>query len=330
MQTVLNVIGIDDQNNVKIVNNTGNIRNFTFEMNGNSNLTTNISSENIEMITIVFGGLNQDIQLKIAPNVILFNSICGADSSAKALKLLSDFVIQTKLPIINHPDDVVETTRDGVSKKLSSVDGLVVPKCIKVLPNSIKEVKEIIKKEHFPFPFIFRTTCDHGSENMIKIDSLDDLVLLDFFALNGKNEFYMIEFIDYKSTDGYYRKLRYWVVGNKVIPRHLVVSSSWNVSYEIKKEMMYENKELQSEEKFFLNNIDENIEKKCLAIKKALNLDYFGIDCNIDEKGNMLIFEATPCMALTNDSNFEYLNKTVVTTKEAVEELIEQYTKVKD
>ena len=187
------------------------------------------------------------------------------------------------------------------------------------------KLMNIIEKENFPFPLIFRTSGDQGSQNMVKIDSLDTLTeSLERFAFTGENAFYMIEYIDYRSNDGYYRKARYWVVGEKVIPRHMVIATSWNISYDIKKEMMYDKKELQDEEKNFMEGDHEENIKKCLAIKEALGLDFFGIDCSINEKGEMLVFEATPCMALLEDKNFPYINTVIPKISKATQDLIAQ------
>lgn len=322
MATVLNVIGIENNNNVKIINNVGDMKKFSFDISGNSNLLQSLNSPDIQIMTMVFGGVKQKIEFKVPKGAVIFNSICNPDKSSKALKSLSMFMKQVPIPIINHPDNVLETTRDGVAKKLSSLDGLVVPKCIKIIPHSIKEVKQHIEKEVFPFPFIFRTSGDQGSQNMVKIDSFDDLERLECFAFTGENEFYMIEYVDYMSVDGYYRKMRYWIVGDKVIPRHLVIATSWNISYDIKKEMMGNKQELQKEEKQFMKNTHPDIIKKCLEIKEALKLDYFGIDCSIDEKGNMLVFEATPCMALLEDKNFPYINTAIPRIHRVTHDLI--------
>lgn len=324
MAKILNAIGIEDNNTITVVKNTGSISKSRFDIKGNSNLIQSLNNQNIQIASMIFGGVKQDFKVEVPSNVILFNSICNADKSSKALKLLSDFIKQIPLPIINHPKQVLETTRDGVSKKLSSINGLIVPRCIKITPNSTKEVKQLIEKENFPLPLIFRTSGDQGSQNMIKLDSLDTLAeSLECFAFTGKNEFYLIEYVDYKSNDGYYRKARYWVVGDKVIPRHLVIATSWNISYDIKKEMMYHKQELQDEEKNFMEGDHQENIKKCLAIKKSLGLDYFGIDCNINEKGEMLIFEATPCMALLEDKNFPYINTAIAKINKATQELIE-------
>lgn len=322
MITVINALSIDDSNTVQVINNTGDIKKASFSLRGNSNLIQDINISDIKITTTVFGGVKQKIHFKIPKNALLFNSICSPDESSKALKLLSDFIKQVPIPVINDPEKVLQTTRDGVAQKLSSLKGVIMPKCIKVFPASTKEIVEIIQEEKFPLPFIFRTSCDHGSRNMVKIDSFDDLAGLERFAFNGENAFYMIEYVDYKSDDGYYRKMRYWVVGDKVIPRHLVIATSWNISYDIKKEMMGNKQELQKEEKQFLQNNNQDNIKKCLEIKNALNLDYFGIDCNVDKNGKMLIFEATPCMGLLDDTDFSYTSSAFRRIHKATEDLI--------
>lgn len=323
MTKVLNAIGIENNNTITIVKNTGRISKSHFDIKGNCNLLQSLKKPEIKIAQIVFGGVTQDFKADVPSDAIVFNSICNADKSSKALNLLSEFLKQVPLPVINHPDKVLETTRDGVAKKLSSLNGILIPKCIKILPKSTKEIQMIIEKENFPLPFIFRTSGDQGSKNMVKIDSLDTLSeSLECFAFTGENAFYLIEYIDYRSDDGYYRKARYWVVGNEVIPRHLVIATSWNISYDIKKEMMYHKKELQHEEKNFMEDEHKENIKKCLAIKESLGLDYFGIDCNINSKGEMLIFEATSCMALLEDKNFPYINTAISKINRATQSLI--------
>ena len=324
MTTVIDALSIDDSNTVQVLNNVGDIKKATFSLRGNSNVLQGMNIPDTKITTTVFGGIKQRIQFKVPKDAILFNSICSPDESSKALRLLSDFIKQVPIPVINHPENVLETTRDGVAQKLTSIEGVIMPRCIRIIPNSVKEIIEVVEKEKFPLPFIFRTSCDHGSRNMVKIDSLESLESFDRFSLNGENAFYMIEYVDYQSDDGYYRKMRYWIVGEKVIPRHMVISKGWNISYDIKKESMSGNKELQKEEKQFLQSSDQGNIKKCLEIKKALNLDYFGIDCHVDKKGNMLIFEATPCMGLLDDTDFSYTNSAFKRIQKAIQELIKK------
>lgn len=330
MAKILNAVGIENNNTITIVKNVGKISKSLFEIDGNSNLLQSLHDPKTQVAQMIFGGVNQNIEVQVPSDVILFNSICNADKSTKALKLFSDFIKQIPLPVINHPDKVLGTSRDGVAKKLSTLTGVISPKCIKITPRSTKEVKEIIGKKNFPLPLIFRTSGDQGSQNMVKIDSLDTLSeSLECFAFTGENTFYMIEYVDYRSNDGHYRKARYWVVGDKVIPRHLVIATSWNISYDIKKEMMYDRQELQDEEKNFMEGDHQENIKKCLAIKDSLGLDYFGIDCNINEKGEMLIFEATPCMALLEDKNFPYINTAIPKINKATQALIAQKESLK-
>lgn len=326
MKTVLNIVGIPDDNKIKIVKNVGDMQKFTFELDGNSNLITGIVSDEITIYNTVFGGMNQKIEFNLSPDIILFNSIADGDSHKKALNSLLDFSKQVSLKIINHPTAVLNSTREKIYNKLKNLPKIIVPKTIKVTPNSILEVEKLIKEQNFPFPFIFRTTSEHGSKNMTKIDSFDELSKLDMFALNGQNSFYMIEYIDYKSDDNIYRKIRYWIVGNKVIPRHLVVSDEWNISYQIKKEKMFDNKNYQKEELDLLNNSNKELEDLSLFIKENLGLDFFGIDCSIDKNGNMIIFEATPAMGLLYDYDFPYTHKSLETTVLALEELIKNIT----
>lgn len=324
MITVLNVLGIPDDNKVKIVQNTGDMKQFAYEIDGNSNIITNKNIENIEQYIVFLGGKHQNIQLDLGDDVIVFNSISNADSSQKALGYLSNLINQSMLPVINYPEKVLETSREKIYQNLNSLDkSIIIPRCERISPNNIKEVKEFIEKNKLVFPLIFRTTIEHGSQNMLRIDNLSQLNSLEQFAFNGENEFYIIEYKDYKSKDGFYRKARFWIIGDKVLPRHLIVANDWNISYDIKNVLMKDNIQFQNEEKDFVSKkLNSKIVKKCMKIKKFLGLDYFGIDCNIDENNNMLIFEITPAMALQPDANYSYINFILDDALDAIKELI--------
>lgn len=325
MITVLNVLGIPDNNVVKIVHNNGDMKQFTYEVDGNSNIITNRQINNVEIVTIFFGGKHQNIELNIGDDVLIFNSISNPDSSKNALNSLSNFIQQTMLPTINYPSSILKTSRDEIYKNLKDLDSkITIPRCERIIPNSIEDVKEYIKINSINLPIIFRTTSDHGSENMIKLDSFSDFYKLEQFAFDSKNDFYIIEYIDYKSKDNYYRKFRYWIIGDEVIPRHKVVSDHWNISYDKKVKMMKDNLEFQNEEKEFISKKNTKLMEKCLKIKKYLDLDYFGIDCNIDEDDNILIFEITPAMALLEDKFFPYTNSALRDAENALLKLIEK------
>ena len=60
------------------------------------------------------------------------------------------------------------------------------------------------------------------------IGVVNDAAELDTAAA-GEGEFFLIEFVDFRSGDGLYRKYRLWSFGGRTIFRHLVVTDNWNV-----------------------------------------------------------------------------------------------------
>jgi hypothetical protein len=135
---------------------------------------------------------------------------------------------------------------------------------------------------------------EYGTQTLIKIETPSDMEKLHRFAFDGKNEFYMTRFLDFGSEDGFYRKMRFLVIGDEVIPRHLILSPSWQIHTEDKK-MESKIKGQQIEEEIdFLGHIDLSVGKRLIEIKSALGLDYFGVDCCFDTQGNIVIFEANP------------------------------------
>ncbi len=315
MINIVNIIGIDDENRVIVKHNGGSMSRMELTITGNSTLLEQVSIPEFKVSTLILGGTRTEISLKFPEDAVWFNSISSADGNIKSLKMLEGILKNKPISIINPPDKVLQTTRDETAQIVSGIDGVKALGCFRLVPRSISEIKNFIDTNDISFPFLFRPTVDHGKNSLLKIDSLDEISKLECFAFDGEKSYYITEFIDFASVDGFYRKMRFLVIGEKVIPRHLMVSSSWQIHSD--------HSAVSEEEIAFLSHVEASVVKRCLAIKQSFGLDYIGIDCAMDREGNLVIFEANAHSMIGNGKNDVHHQKVLRDIEVALVELLQ-------
>lgn len=222
----------------------------------------------------------------------VFNQISDADTHKIVLKKADDFYksVSNKIPFFNSPSKVMKTTRDQIYQSLQGIDQVYVPKTVKIQPRSPDDIYDMMEKEKFEFPVIFRQSGDHGGVSTIRVDNKTEE--FSEFALNGR-DYYLTQFVNY-ANKGIYAKYRLVVVDGKVYIRHVIFSDNW-IIHSKSREYMERNKKYQKIEekilKSFNTEIKPKIEDVIDKIYRKLGLDYFGIDCHIDDNMNLLIFE---------------------------------------
>ncbi len=319
---ILNIIGINDDDRIHVEFCDGTFQGMHIDFQGNSSIFKLLHDASLTINRAILGGKQHRLDITIASDTLLFNSICSAEWSQKSLGILSQIVSQYRLPVINHPDIVKTLSRDVVAKKLSPIPTLIVPKAVRIHPKGIADIAAAITHNVLHYPLLFRPDIEHGGTNLIRLSAPEDLSQLERFPCDGQHGYYLTEFHDYVSQDGNYRKMRFVIVGDRVIPRHLVVAPQWNVGYDSRNQMMSHTPALIEEEKQFIKKLSEQQLQQCLEIKNTLELDYFGIDCHIAPDGRMLLFEATPCILVGPDTSYPYLDAVLPDIRDALLRLI--------
>lgn len=132
-------------------------------------------------------------------------------------------------------------------------------------------------------------------------------------------------FVEYVSTDGYYRKYRLLLVDGEPYPYHLAISPRWMVHY--RNAPMAQHAWMRDEEAAFLSR-PASVFARWEAFRdvaRAIGLDYAGIDCTLLADGSILIFEADPAMLVHDEdpgSIFAYKQPAVAAIREALTALI--------
>lgn len=233
----------------------------------------------------------------IAPGAFL-NHIADADVCSRALELAKQVAHDAARPCFNHPIEIAGTTRDGVAQALEGIPGLSVPKTIRIKTTTPSAFRQIVDEEGLDYPILVRVPGFHGGLKIIRIDRKE--AIEDIAQLHCSGPLYATEFRDFVSPDGRYRKFRVVVVGSEIHLRTCIISDNWLLG------RGYRAPDSEKEERDQLETFDRTLAPHLAPVFKEiarrLGVDYFGVDCNIDKNGQVLLFEANACMNILRNN----------------------------
>lgn len=265
---------------------------------------------------------NHPVQVSSNPKLI-FNEISDPDSHSKTLMKCEELVKKLGVPVLNNPKSIRKTTRDSISNLLQDIPNLYVPKTIRVTPKSPDDIYTEIASAGLSFPVIVRTVGSHGGKTTILIEGREDYEKLHVYAFDG-SDFYLTEYVDYASEDGLYRKYRIVVIDGVPLFRHHLINTEWMI-HASSERFMESNKKFMMEARARRQEFDDLAPKISPAIDQIterLGLEYYGIDCNINDKGEILVFEVNANMNILSN-NLESLSGQIELIKTHVLKLID-------
>jgi hypothetical protein len=110
----------------------------------------------------------------------------------------------------------------------------------------------------------------------------------------------LIDQLDARDGDGFFRKLRVMIIDRKIYPLHLAISRHWKIHYF--KADMADSPENRRHDAAFLDDMPSFIGPRGMAalerINAALDLDYGGVDFAVNADGDVLLFEANATMVM--------------------------------
>ena len=260
----------------------------------------------------------------LARNIqLVVNLVSDADQTEALLSLAADLVDRFDLPTVNHPRKVQRTTRDAVARLLKGIPGCRIPQALRLKAGA--DCSEAALKAILPFPstVLARPVGTHGGDDFEKLE--DIAALSAFLAERPDHDHYLIEYLDYISTDGHFRKYRFIFVGNEILPYHLCIGRDWKLHH-INTDMAHQ-PWMQQEEEAFLNNpagVFGPAQFKALEdIRQRVGLDYFGIDCGLDASGQVVVFEVNASMLVhARNEGFVYKDPAVRRIKLAYDAML--------
>jgi tetratricopeptide (TPR) repeat protein len=249
---------------------------------------------------------------------VVVNLVSDVDKSRPALVELTPLLARLGKPIVNPPELILRTDRQSVARTLNGIPHGVVPRTRRHAGGSLREAAR-----DMAFPCLARPVGTHGGDDFERIE--DAAALAAFGALHPGSDFYLTPFVDYRSPDGHFRKYRMMWIGGAVLPYHLAIGSHWKVHHASTD--MASHRWMQEEEHRFLEApgevFDASAHAALQAIGERIGLDYFGIDCALDQEGRVVVFEVNASMLVhQRNSAFPYKAAAVARIKLAFDAML--------
>ena len=250
----------------------------------------------------------------------VLNLVTDPDQHPQTLERLRKLLRPYRGRVINRPEAVLRTSRDQVARRLAGIDGLRVPKVVRLRNPRPGAAAAAVARAGLTFPLIARLAGTHTGQIIGLLGSAGQLDE----ACVGPGEFILTEFVDFASADGLYRKYRLWSFGGRAILKQAIVSDRWNVHNSDRERIMRDRPDLIAEEQRLLERPDgafpEPIHAMFRQVQQRMGLDFFGMDFGIEPSGQAVLFEANATMSflmVAADSRFRYLDEVVGPAREA-------------
>jgi tetratricopeptide (TPR) repeat protein/glutathione synthase/RimK-type ligase-like ATP-grasp enzyme len=257
---------------------------------------------------------------------VVVNLISDADQAQSLLPLAADLVDRLGKPTINHPGRIQRTTRDAVAELLAGIPGSGIPKALRHQAGADCSATALEAALSFSFPVLARPVGTHGGDDFEKVETTAELSA--FLSQHPDIDHYLIEYIDYRSADGFFRKYRFIFVDDQILPYHLAISNDWKVHH-VSTDMVNQ-LWMQREEEAFLGDpatvFNPGHYEVLRAIQQRIGLEYFGIDCGIDRSGNLVVFEVNASMLVhERNDDFPYKAPAVIRIKTAFDAMLRKF-----
>lgn len=250
-----------------------------------------------------------DLAMLAARCDVVVNLVSDVDQAQGMLPVAAALIDPLEKPTINHPRKIASTSREAISTLLAGIPCCRVAE-IRRHPGVALMAPDFLHRPDIPkLPFLARLAGRHGGDEFEMIASASDLQRL--VARHPDEDYYLIEYLDYRSQDGFFRKYRFFYAGTAILPYHLAISTEWKIHHF--RTDMGNHAWMQAEEGGFLRAPERVFNPAQFAalraIREAVGLDFFGIDCGLDRAGNLVVFEANATM-LVHGRNPEFPYKT--------------------
>src|SRR5579864_1729470 len=273
--------------------------------NGNIPIQYLFKDATYDIETLAFFGPGEPDSSSLGDIDVVFNLISDADQAKPMLPPAARLAEKLGKPVVNAPGKILRTTRDAVAGLLTGIPACRVPRTVRIGAGADVSVAALEALVPFMFPVLARPAGTHGGDDFEKIENRDELAR--FLAGRPKDDRYVIEYIDYASSDGHFRKYRFIFIGEEILPYHLAIGNDWKVHH-VSTDMANQ-PWMQQEEAAFLANpaaiFNAAHDRALRVVRERFGLDYLGVDCGLDPDGHLVIFEVNASM-LVHDDNAEF------------------------
>jgi hypothetical protein len=244
---------------------------------------------------------------------VLLVAMGDSPRNRQTLAALEPVLREWPRPVLNLPQYIPLTERTEASVRLYGAPGVSVPVTWRASRELLAAVAEGQQRLDavFPecdFPVIIRPQGSQAGRDLQCLSGPAELH--DYLEAVAAPHFFIANFIDYRSADGLFRKVRIAFVAGQPFVCHMAVSSNWMVHYV--NAGMYEDAGKRAEEAQFMADFGGFVARHrpaLQAICQRIPLDYFCIDCAELPDGQLMIFEADHVMvvhAMDSDTLFPF------------------------
>jgi hypothetical protein len=263
------------------------------DMGGNTPIEFLLESSGIELTTLY---VIQDAPLAPLPEHDVAIVIASDSEDCRgALERIAE--ARWPRPLLNAPHLVGNLDRDKLHRKLSGIDGLVIPVTTAVsraqftgLCSQVLTPRDIAAD--LAFPVIVRPRGSHAGAGLAKLD--DRAALANYLGDRQQQDFFISRFVDYSGDDGLFRKCRIVFVDGRPYACHMAIADRWDIWY--LNAGMPHSASKRLEEETFMRTFDVGFARRhataLLGIAERVGLDYFIVDCAETRDGSLLVFEA--------------------------------------
>lgn len=245
---------------------------------------------------------------------LLLNVIACPDGKRASLLTAARFVDRYPgLPIINHPRQVLETTRERNALRLNLISGVSFPKTEKFRWNgvSVEAAVKAIWGLGFTLPLIMRRV---GTQTGSSVALIQQATALRSHLQNlpPQEDYYLIQFKDCRNEKGIFNKMRVFFIDGYLYPVANLFNDTWSVHSGDRYQVMAKTDWMQDSEKAYLQDpvgyLGQANVDKLYKICDVIGLDFFGIDLTVLPDGTLFIFELNAAMRHNFDhaDNFPY------------------------
>ncbi len=223
------------------------------------------------------------IDENVPPYDVVFNAIGEAEHAHEAIARAQRFIMGQKKRAVNQPAHLWKTARPNLAGSLSNVYGCVVPRTERITRARLESWTA--------FPILARPIDTHAGRGLERLDDSD--ASKRYLGTHDDERFDAVPFVEYRSTDGFYRKYRVIMVDGVPYAYHLALSPDWMVHY-IKTPTASVDWMRAEEERFLRDprSVFRNWDRTFREMAQAFELEYVGVDCTLLPDENVLVFEA--------------------------------------
>jgi hypothetical protein len=247
----------------------------------------------LHMLYVVPG---QPIPRPLPDHDIAIVTACESDRNREILNEMERLIPDWPCPVLNHPRGISKLSREKMSSFLRTISGVAMPATIRIgravfeqIGLGLTSIAEILGDA--TFPIIARPVDSHAGKALVKLDAPSEIAA--YLAGQQDPEFFISQFIDYRSSDGLFRKYRIIWVDGRPYPCHMALTEDWKIWYY--NAGMAESAAKREEEARFMGTFETGFARRHAAalsqIGGQFELEYFGIDCAELPDGRLLVFE---------------------------------------